>query len=102
MSDPIKIALVGAGSRSFGPSTVRDVLLSDVLADHKVDLVLMDINPQTVGEVGEYAKQVASKLGRSTRISTTTELREALDGARFVVDAVEVSRDTYWAMDFHI
>jgi len=37
--DPIIIAVVGACSRSFGPETVRDVLLSETLAQHPVKLV---------------------------------------------------------------
>lgn len=40
---PIKIALIGAGSRSFGPSTIRDVLLSKPLTETGVRLVLMDV-----------------------------------------------------------
>lgn len=99
----VKIVLVGAGSRSFGPSTVRDVLLSEVLAEREVELALMDINPDTVEEVRRYAKSVAEKLGRGkVCISADTDLDRALEGADFVVDAVEVSRDTYWAMDYHI
>src|SRR5207244_3060644 len=40
---PIVIALLGAGSRSFGPETVRDVLLSEALGPRRVELRLMDI-----------------------------------------------------------
>ena len=99
----MKIALVGAGSRSFGPSTVRDVLMSDLLAQHKIELSLMDVNGQTVEQVRDYAECVAQKLGRTNcAITSTTSLSAALEGASFVVDAVEIARDTYWAMDYHI
>ena len=37
---PIVIALLGAGSRSFGPETVRDVLLSETLGPRRVELRL--------------------------------------------------------------
>ncbi len=99
---PLKIALVGAGSRSFGPATVRDVLLSDALCDRGIELALMDINPDTVREVHEYASAVAGRLKRSAKITSGTDLGAALDGASFVVDAIEISRDAYWAMDFHV
>lgn len=98
----LKVALVGAGSRSFGPSTVNDVLISDVLAERGVHLALMDISEKAVSEVEDYAKWAAAELGRDTEITRTTDLDCALDGADFVVDAIEISRDVYWAMDFHI
>src|SRR5579859_424430 len=98
----LKIALIGAGSRSFGPSTVRDVLLSEVLAARDLELALMDINPRTVAEGHEYASCAGEKLGRKWSITSGTDQDRALDGASFVVDAVEVSGDTYWAMDYHI
>lgn len=47
----VKIALVGAGSRSFGPTTVRDVLTNDALCSIELHLWLMDVNPQTVETV---------------------------------------------------
>ena len=47
----VKIAVIGAGSRSFGPATVRDALLSDALADKGVELALMDINPDHLGGI---------------------------------------------------
>ena len=101
-SNSVKIALVGAGSRSFGPTTVRDVLLNDALCSLDLELWLMDINPDTVEKVREYAEGVAAKLGRKVKIESTTELARALDGADFVVDAIEISRDVFWAMDYHI
>lgn len=47
----IVIALLGAGSRSFGPETVRDVLLSETLAQCGVELRLMDIAADRVAEI---------------------------------------------------
>ena len=101
-TNSVKIALVGAGSRSFGPTTVRDVLLNDAVCSQDLHLWLMDINPDTVEKVREYAEGVAAKLGRKVTIHSTTELARALDGADFVVDAIEISRDVFWAMDYHI
>lgn len=97
-----KIALVGAGSRSFGPATVRDVLLSEPLNERGVELALMDIDARAVKEVEDYARYAAAKLGRDARITATTSLASAIEGAVAVVDAIEISRDVYWAMDFHL
>jgi alpha-galactosidase len=100
--DPIIIALVGAGSRSFGPETVRDILLSEALTQAGIKLRLMDIVADNLSDIGRYAKSLAEKLGRNVEVSTTTELEAALEGAQFVVTAVEVERSFYWAQDYHI
>jgi len=100
--EPIIIALIGAGSRSFGPETVRDVLLSEALAQCRINLRLMDIAADKLSDIGGYAKSLAEKLGRKFEISTTTSQEAALDGAQFAVTAVEIERSFYWAQDYHI
>lgn len=95
--------MIGAGSRSFGPGTVRDVLLSSTLQERGAQLVLMDINEKHVRHSEAYASAVAGHLGaRSIAISATTDLAEALDGADFAIAAIEVNRFLYWTQDFHI
>src|SRR5262245_10024421 len=91
-----------AGSRSFGPETVRDILLSEALTQGRINLRLMDIVADRLSDISRYAKSLGEKLGRSSEISTTTSLEAALDGAQFVVTAVEIERSLYWAQDYHI
>ena len=98
----IKIAVVGAGSMSFGPGTIRDVYLSDLLNKTSVELALMDIVPEHLPEREKYAHYVAKRLGRHDHVVATTDLDEALRGADFVVTAIEVERFLYWAQDFHV
>ncbi len=100
--DPVKIALIGAGSRSFGPSSIRDVLLSDTLAEAGVHLVLVDKLEDRLQEALGYARRVSERLNRHAVIEATTDLDRALDGAAFVVKAIEVDRFLYWTQDFHI
>jgi len=52
----LKIALIGAGSRSFGPATIRDALLSDLLKQRGVRLVLMDKVQQHLDEVADHSR----------------------------------------------
>src|SRR5579862_6212866 len=100
--NPIKIALVGAGSRSFGPATVRDVLLSEPLRERGIELVLMDVEPSHLPDVAQYAERIRQRLGANARIHTTTDLDEAVRDASFVVTAIEIDRHLYWSQDFHI
>ena len=98
----VKIALIGAGSQSFGPGTVRDVLLSEPLAEIGVELVLMDIVDEHLADSENYARYAAEKLDRKVEISATTSLETAVEGADYVVTAIEVDRYLYWSQDFHL
>lgn len=99
---PVKIVLVGAGSRSFAPLSIRDILLSDPLNQSGVDLTLMDVSAENLVEIEQYARDVAQRLGRKATIRSTTDLTRAVDGADFVVTAIEVDRYLYWSQDFHV
>ena len=98
----MKIVLVGAGSREFGPASIRDLLLSDALCDSGLDIVLMDLDASELSRTQEYAASVAERLGHSVQLSATTRLADALPRADAVVMAIELDRYFYWAQDFHI
>ena len=98
----MKIALLGAGSREFAPATLRDLMLSDVLRQDDLEIVLMDIDPEPLGEQIAYAEDVARRLHRTATFRATTDLREAVAAAQFVVSAIEVCRYQYWCQDFHV
>lgn len=98
----LKIALVGAGSREFGPATLRDILLSDTLTGEDLEVTLMDLNEESLHAVETYARELARVLDRRVTLSSTTDLDEALERAAFVVTAIEIRRYFYWAQDFHV
>ena len=102
MKDPLKIVLVGAGSREFGPASIRDLLLSDPLCGRGLSIVLVDIDPSELPRTLAYAESVADRLGRRVLVSATTDLDRALPGAHAVVMAIELRRYFYWAQDFHV
>lgn len=98
----LKIALIGAGSRSFAGRTMADVLLSEPLNQFELELALMDVIADHLGETERFCRRGAEQLGRQVNIVTTTALEEAVAGADFVVTALEVNRYLYWAQDFHV
>ena len=102
MKDRLKIVLVGAGSREFGPASIRDLLLSDPLCDRGLSIVLVDIDPSELPRTQAYAESVADRLGRRVLVSATTDLERALPGAHAVVMAIELRRYFHWAQDFHV
>ena len=98
----LKIVLVGAGSRSFGPSSIRDILLSKPMRGKSIEVVLMDTVGKHLKDIERYAKAATKKFGGRISYKSTTSLSAALPGADYVISAIEVNRYLYWAMDFHI
>jgi alpha-galactosidase len=98
----MKVTLIGAGSREFAGTIIRDLLLSEPIAEKGLDIVLMDIASGPLAEMEGYARSVIEQLGRAATVSSTTDLDVAVTGADFVVTAIEVNRYHYWSQDFTV
>lgn len=101
--EKLNVAIIGAGSVNFCPVTVMDILLSDKLNTMPIDLRLMDIDGRALEVCTGFAKKAIEVSGRKTvTLSSTLDLDEAIKDADFVITAIEVDREHYWSMDFHI
>ncbi len=98
----MKITIIGAGSREFGPATVRDLLVSDLLSDQQPTVTLMDVASEPLEITASYARELTKRHEKPFTIEATTELDRALDGSQVVVMAIEQGRYYYWAQDFHL
>jgi alpha-galactosidase len=98
----MKIAIIGAGSREFGPATVRDLLLSEPICEQRPAVTLMDVAHRELETTATYAKEVTKRHRKPVTIEATTELDRALDSADVVVMAIAQRRYYYWAQDFHL
>ncbi len=83
-----KIAFIGAGSTVFMKNLIGDVLLKPALSSS--DIVLMDIDPARLEESELVARKMIRSLGVTARLSATTNQREALVGADFVIVAFQI------------
>jgi alpha-galactosidase len=83
-----RVAFIGAGSVVFTRQLVADLMRFDDLPE--LELVLHDIDPIRLEVAHGTAEQVASRLGRPLRVRSTLDRREALDGAAFVVNMIQV------------
>jgi alpha-galactosidase len=96
-----RIVLIGAGSAQFGYGTIGDILQSKVLESSQI--VLHDINPETMGVVAETGKAFIEEHGLPFTISGTTDREEALKGADYVIISIEVGdRFELWEQDWRI
>lgn len=98
----MKVTLIGAGSREFAGTIVRDLLISQPIAEKGLEIVLMDIAPGPLAEMEKYARHLIERLEHSATVTSTTDLDEAVTGTDFVVTAIEVNRYHYWSQDFTI
>lgn len=96
-----KIVLVGAGSLQFGTGMLGDVFQSAHLTD--AEIVLHDINLEAAQRTLKVAQDYMDANNLKQSISATTDLKAALQGARFVVISIEVGdRFALWDMDWKI
>ncbi len=82
-----KIVLIGAGSAVFGPATLNDIYMSDILAGSTISLV--DINEEKLNRVYDIVVKENEIKGANFNIEKTTDRKTALKDADFVVCSVE-------------
>ncbi|CAH0222370.1 MULTISPECIES: hypothetical protein [unclassified Microbacterium] len=98
----MKVTLIGAGSREFAGKIVRDLLLSEPIAQKDLQIVLMDIAAEPLAEMEAYTRHLIERLQHSADVSSTTDLDASVTDADFVVTAIEVDRYHYWSQDFTV
>lgn len=95
-----KIVFIGAGSTCFGLGLFRDIFLSRELEGSTLSLV--DINEENLIRMYNLAVKMNEVTGSGLNIEYTTDRREALTGAGFVVNCVAIDRLNLWKKDFEV
>src|SRR4029078_6478116 len=95
-----RVAFIGAGSVVFTKNLLGDVLALPELRD--IEIALHDIDPDRLATAEAMARYVARERGASPAISTHIENREALDGADYVINMVQVGGHEATLLDFEI
>ena len=100
LKDRIKLVLIGAGSTVFTQRLVADVILTGQ-AD-RWELALVDIDPVTLDAVDRLVRKMLKFKGVNFPIVSTTERREVLSGADFVVTTIAVGGRRGWELDVQV
>lgn len=95
-----RIVLVGAGSVEFTRNLLGDLLSYPEL--HDATIVLHDIDPDRLRTAERMAAWTAGALGANPRIEAFLDRREALRGAQFVIDTIQVGGSRATQIDFDI
>ncbi|MGD1821754.1 MAG: alpha-glucosidase [Pleomorphochaeta sp.] len=97
----MKIVLIGAGSAQFGYGMLGDIFNSSVIKGCEV--TLLDINQKALDEVLLTAKTFIKEHSLTNKVSATTNRREALKGADYVISSIEVGdRFKLWDEDWKV
>ncbi len=81
-----RIALIGAGSISFARRLLMDLLSIEGVTPSRV--ALMDVNADRLALIGKLAQRFVDEQGADTEVLVTTDTREALDGAEYVIMSI--------------
>jgi alpha-galactosidase len=84
----LKITLIGAGSTVFTRNLLGDILAWPELAG--AEIALHDIDAHRLALSEQVAHRIADALGARPVITASTDRRRALDGARFVINTIQV------------
>jgi len=82
MSD-VKIVLIGGGSVSWGPRMITDLALAEGLRGSTITLV--DVDAVALERVRQLGEMIVAQTGHHVTLEATTERREALRGADYVI-----------------
>jgi alpha-galactosidase len=95
-----KIVVIGAGSASFCLETLSSILKTETL--HGLELALVDINASGLEKIRRLADIVNARWGAEMTITATTDRREALPGADYIVISIAIDREKCWRADNEI
>lgn len=96
-----KIVIIGAGSASFGPTTLATILRNESL--RASELCLVDLDSTSVNNAANVARRMNDAWEAEMIISATTDRLEVLSGATHVVVSIEVApREKLWRLDWEI
>lgn len=96
----MKIAIIGAGSVGFTRTLVRDILCVPELQD--VEFALTDINAHNLDMIREILERMISANDMPSRVSATLDRREALQGARYIINLTRIGGLPAFAEDIRI
>lgn len=101
MAKKPKIVIIGAGSASFGPTTLATLVRDPRLRGS--ELALVDLDEKALSVVARVAGRMSDAWGAEMRVSASIDRRDVLAGADFVIVSIEVPpREKLWRLDWEV
>jgi alpha-galactosidase len=97
----LKITFIGAGSSAFAKNVLGDCMLTPALRE--AELALFDIDMERLKDSENMLRNINKNNGEYAKIVAYTDRKEALRGAKYVVNAIQVGGyDPCTITDFEI
>src|SRR3954470_22741330 len=97
---PKKIAMIGAGSVVFCKTLISDILATPALRDS--EFALMSPTETKLRRMETFVGRMIKDNKFPAKVSATTNRREAITNADFVVVMIQVGGFDAFGMDYHI
>ena len=97
----IRVTFVGAGSVEFTRNVVTDLCGYPEFRG-RLQLALYDISAERLAHAERLARRIAAQSGAGATVTATLDRREALAGARYVINEVQVGGYDATRADFGI
>jgi len=96
----MRVVFIGAGSVVFTRNLTRDMLTFPEL--QRSEVVLMDIDADRLSRALKLVSRMAEAAASPVQILATTDRRQALKGADYVVVTIQVGGNDQWEKDIGI
>jgi alpha-galactosidase len=97
---PPRIVIIGGGSYQWVPKLLIDVANTPSLQD--AEIVLEDVNPDPLPLMSQWVERIAALRGIGLSVTSTTDQRQALEGADFVVVSISTGGFSSMRQDLEI
>jgi alpha-galactosidase len=95
-----RIAIIGAGSIVFCKTLMLDIMATKSLEE--TEFVLMAPSTTKTSQVKAFADKVIAKNGLKSKVTVTTDRREALRGANYVICSFQIGGVSAFELDYKI
>jgi len=95
-----KIAMIGAGSLIFCKTLTMDILATPALQD--VEICLMNRTKPKLDKMEAFVKEVVKANNLPAKVTATLDRRKALDGAKYVINMIQVGGVDAFRLDYEI
>jgi len=95
-----RIVIIGGASLQWVPKLFLDIVNSPSLASSEI--VLQDINPEPLPDLADFIRHVSELAGAGITVETTTDRRQALAGADYVVVCISTGGLDSMARDLDV
>jgi alpha-galactosidase len=98
----VTVAFIGAGSIEFTRNVVTDLCSYPELAGQGLHLALHDISPDRLEFAEALTRKLVAQTGANATVTASAERGPVLDGARYVINEVQVGGYPATRADFDI